>query len=57
MKFPAAAQTFIREYFPESTVSYVKKDKEPYGFEAKFSYFTSPSISLTFTPTPMNFSP
>lgn len=27
-KLPAAAQTFIREYFPESTVSYVKKDKE-----------------------------
>ena len=27
-KLPAAARAFIEEYFPESAVSYVKKDKE-----------------------------
>ena len=27
-KLPAAAQTFIKEYFPGSDISYVKKDKE-----------------------------
>lgn len=27
-KLPASAKTFIKEYFPESVVSYVKKDKE-----------------------------
>ena len=25
-KLPEAAQSFIKEYFPENTVSYVKKD-------------------------------
>ena len=27
-KLPATAQTFINEYFPDSSVSYAKKDKE-----------------------------
>ncbi len=27
-KLPAAAQTFIKEYFPGSDISYAKKDKE-----------------------------
>ena len=27
-KLPATAQTFIKEYFPGSDISYVKKDKE-----------------------------